>query len=126
MAKKQDVIPENTYDAYGSAAAAEEAAKGHADSVAATAKSEAITEAASAAAGLYATQTRVNDLETDLDARLDALEAIDHTAYATNVAFNEYKTTVENTYATKAALEPVAQDAANAKTAVGNLETRMF
>ena len=91
-----------------------------------TAKSEAISEAASAAAGLYATQTRVNDLETTLDGRLDALEAIDHEAYATNVAFNEYKTTVENTYATKAALEPVAQDAANAKTAVGNLETRFY
>ena len=124
LAKKQDVIPENTYDTYGAAASAEEAAKSHADSVAATAKSEAIEAAATAAAGLYATQERVNTLETDLDARLDVLEAIDHEAYATNITFNEYKTLVEETYATKEALEPVAQDAANAKTAVGNLETR--
>lgn len=120
LAKKQDVIPENTYDAYGSAAEA----KSHAEAVAATAKQEAIDTAASAAAGLYATQTSVNELETAIDERLDVLEAIDHDAYATNVAFNEYKTTVENTYATKEALEPVAQDVANAKTAVGNLESR--
>ena len=45
LAKKQDVIPANTYDAYGAAANAEAAAKDHADSVAATAKSEAITDA---------------------------------------------------------------------------------
>ena len=124
LAKKQDVIPENTYDAYGSAAAAKSEAIADAEGKIATAKQEAIDAAASAAAGLYATQTRVNELETALDGRLDALEAIDHDAYATNAVFNEYKTTVENTYATKAALEPVAQDAANAKTAVGNLETR--
>lgn len=124
LGKKQDVIPENTYDAYGSASAAEEAAKGHADSVAATAKSEAIVAAATAAAELYATQTKVNELESNLDERLDVLEAIDHTAYTTNEIFNEYKTTVENTYATKEALTPVAQAASNAETAVGNLETR--
>lgn len=125
LAKKQDVIPENTYDAYGSAAAAEEAAKGHADSVAATAKSEAITEAANAAAGLYATQTRVNDLETDLDARLDVLEAIDHTAYATNVAFNEYKTTVENTYATQTVVNEISTVATNAANKVETLEDKV-
>lgn len=125
LAKKQDVIPENTYDAYGAAAAAEEAAKGHADSVAATAKSEAIAEAASAAAGLYATQTRVNDLETDLDARLDALEAIDHTAYATNVAFNEYKTTVENTYATQTVVNEISTVATNAANKVETLEDKV-
>ena len=45
LAKKQDVIPANTYDAYGAAADAEAAAKAHADSVAATAKSEAIADA---------------------------------------------------------------------------------
>lgn len=124
LVKKQDVIPENTYDAYGSAAVAKSEAIADAEGKIATAKQEAIYAAATAAAGLYATQTRVNELETALDGRLDALEAIDHDAYATNAVFNEYKTTVENTYATKAALEPVAQDAANAKTAVGNLETR--
>ena len=124
LGKKQDVIPENTYDAYGSAATAKSEAIADAEGKIATAKQEAIDAAASAAAGLYATQTRVNELETALDERLDVLEAIDHEAYTTNTVFNEYKTTVENTYATQAALEPVAQDAANAKTAVGNLETR--
>lgn len=124
LAKKQNVIPENTYDAYGSAATAKSEAIADAEGKIATAKQEAIDAAATAAAGLYATQTRVNDLETALDERLDVLEAIDHNAYTTNTVFNEYKNTVENTYATKAALEPVAQDAANAKTAVGNLETR--
>ena len=125
LAKKQDVIAENTYDAYGSAAAAEEAAKGHADSVAATAKSEAIAEAANAAAGLYATQTRVNDLETALDARLDVLEAIDHTAYATNEAFNEYKTTVENTYATQTVVNEISTVATNAANKVETLEDKV-
>ena len=124
LAKKQNVIPENTYDAYGSAATAKSEAIADAEGKIATAKQEAIDTAATAAAGLYATQTRVNELETALDERLDVLEAIDHNAYTTNTVFNEYKTTAENTYATKAALEPVAQDAANAKTAVGNLETR--
>lgn len=124
LAKKQNVIPENTYDAYGSAATAKSEAIADAEGKIATAKQEAIDAAATAAAGLYATQTRVNNLETALDERLDVLESIDHNAYTTNEVFNEYKTAVENTYATKAALEPVAQDAANAKTAVGNLETR--
>lgn len=86
----------------------------------ATAKSEAIDAAASAAAGIYATQTALGEL----DGRLDVLEAIDHTAYTTNTVFENYKTKVSNTYATKTELELVAQDADNAKTAVGNLETR--
>ena len=96
---------------------------GIADAIA-TAKSDAIADAATAAAGIYATQTALGELETAIDGRLDALEAHDHSTYVTNNVFNEYKTTVENTYATKEDLEPVAQDAANAKTAVGNLETR--
>lgn len=110
LAKKQDTIAENTYDAYGSAAAA---------------KQEAIDAAASAAAGLYATQTRVNDLETALDERLNVLEAIDHSAYTTNEVFNEYKTTVENTYATKDALAPVKQTADNAAAKVETLEDKI-
>lgn len=92
---------------------------GIADAIA-TAKSEAIDAAASAAAGIYATQTALGEL----DGRLDVLEAIDHTAYTTNTVFENYKTKVSNTYATKTELEPVAQDADNAKTAVGKLETR--
>ena len=90
----------------------------------ATAKQEAIDAAATAAAGMYATQTALGELETALDERLDVLETHDHSTYATKTEVNEYKAEVSNTYATKAALEPVAQDAANAKTAVGNLETR--
>lgn len=97
LAKKQDVIAEGTYDAFGSAAAAEEAAKGHADSVAATAKSEAIEEAATAAAGLYATIETANGLED----RIEALEDFDHSVYATVESVNNYKTEVAETYATK-------------------------
>ena len=96
---------------------------GIADAIA-TAKGEAIADAATAAAGIYATKTALGELETALDERLDVLEAHDHSTYATKTEVNNYKTEVSNTYATKAALEPVAQDAANAKTAVGNLETR--
>ena len=67
------------------------------------AKQAAINDAATK----YATTGALSDLETTLDARLDTLEAIDHTLYAT-----------------KAELEPVATAASNAETAVGNLETR--
>ena len=125
LGKKQDVIPENTYDAYGSAATAKSEAIADAEGKIATAKQEAIDAAASAAAGLYATQTRVNELETTLDGRLDVLEAIDHNAYTTNEVFNEYKTTVENTYATKDALAPVKQTADNAAAKVETLEDKI-
>ena len=91
----------------------------------ATAKSEAIADAASAAAGIYATQTQVSGLETALDGRLDVLEAIDHTAYTTNTVFNEYKTTVENTYATQTALAAVKQTADNASAKVETLEDKV-
>lgn len=125
LGKKQDVIPENTYDAYGSATTAKSEAIADAEGKIATAKQEAIDAAASAAAGLYATQTRVNELETALDGRLDVLEAIDHNAYTTNEVFNEYKTTVENTYATKDALAPVKQTADNAAAKVETLEDKI-
>ena len=125
LGKKQDVIPENTYDAYGSATTAKSEAIADAEGKIATAKQEAIDAAASAAAGLYATQTRVNELETALDGRLDALEAIDHSAYTTNEVFSEYKTTVENTYATKDALAPVKQTADNAAAKVETLEDKI-
>lgn len=83
-----------------------------------TAKGEAATDAQNKAdaakqaaindaAAKYATTGALSNLETTLDARLDTLEAIDHTLYAT-----------------KAELEPVATAASNAETAVGNLETR--
>ena len=83
-----------------------------------TAKGEAATDAQSKAdaakqaaiddaATKYATTGALSELETAIDGRLDVLEAIDHTLYAT-----------------KAELEPVATAASNAETAVGNLETR--
>ena len=125
LAKKQDVIPENTYDAYGSAATAKSEAIADAEGKIATAKQEAIDAAADAAAELYATQTRVNDLETALDGRLDVLEAIDHTAYTTNEVFNEYKTTVENTYATQEVVNEISTVAGNAAAKVETLEDKI-
>ena len=68
-----------------------------------TAKQAAIDDAATK----YATTGALSQLETDLDARLDTLEAINH-----------------NLYATKEELEPIATTANNASTAVSNLETR--
>ena len=67
------------------------------------AKQAAIDDAATK----YATTSALTELETAIDGRLDTLEAIDHTLYAT-----------------KAELEPVATAASNAETAVGNLESR--
>ena len=93
---------------------------GIADAIA-TAKSEAIDAAASAAAGIYATQTALDEL----DGRLDVLEAIDHTAYTTNTVFNEYKNTVENTYATKTVVNEISQVANNTATKVGTLEGKV-
>ena len=68
-----------------------------------TAKQAAIDDAATK----YATTGALSQLETDLDARLDTLEAINH-----------------NLYATKEELQPIATTANNASTAVSNLETR--
>lgn len=125
LAKKQDIIAENTYDAYGAAADAEEAAKSHAESVAATAKDEAIEAAATAAAGLYATQTSVSNLETTLDGRLDALEAIDHKLYATKAELEAHEETAEATYATKEALKATDDVAKDAQSRVGIVEGKI-
>ena len=73
------------------------------NSAADTAKSEAIADAATK----YATTGALSQLETDLEARLDAVEAYDH-----------------NVYATKEELTPISTAASNAQTAVSNLETR--
>ena len=125
LAKKQDVIAENTYDAYGSAAAAETAAKSHADSVAATAKNEAISEAATAAAGIYATQTRVNDLETALDGRLDTLEAINHDLYTTKEELTAHDNAAKAAYATKEELKATDGVAKDAQSRVGIVEGKI-
>ena len=97
---------------------------GIADAIA-TAKSEAIADAASAAAGIYATQTALGELETALDERLDVLEAIDHTAYTTNTVFDEYKTEVSNTYATQTVVNEISQVANNAAAKVDTLEDKV-
>lgn len=97
LAKKQDIIPANTYDVYGSAAAAQTAAQGYADTVAGTAKTEAINEAASAAAKLYATTETVNGI----DGRVANLEKIDHSVYVQNTTLEEHKNYAEETYAKK-------------------------
>lgn len=87
--------------------AAVEAAEGRA-SADAQSKADAAKQAAiDDAATKYATTGALTQLETDLDARLDDLEAYDH-----------------STYATKVELEPVKTTANNASTAVANLETR--
>lgn len=84
-----------------------DAAKGEAATDAQNKADAAKQAAIDDAATKYATTGALSSLETALDARLDTLEAIDHTLLAT-----------------KAELEPVATAAANAETAVGNLETR--
>lgn len=106
LAKKQDVIPENTYDAYGSAA---------------TAKSEALEEVA----GIYATQEALGNLETAVDGRLDALEAINHELYATKEALEAHEETAEATYATKEALEDTDDVAKDAQNRVGIVEGKI-
>lgn len=103
LAKKQDVIAEGTYATPGDVT---------------TAKSEAITEAASAAAGIYATQTALGEVETALDERLDVLEAIDHTLYAKSAD-------VEDTYATKDELKATDNKAVSNATAIENLTGRI-
>ena len=75
LAKKQDVIPEGTYDAYGTAATAKSEAIADAEGKIATAKSEAaqdatnkaaqaLADAKADAAGLYATKTYVGTIPT--------------------------------------------------------------
>ena len=125
LGKKQDVIPENTYDAYGAAATAKSEAIADAEDKIATAKQEAIDAAASAAAGLYATQTTVSNLETALDGRLDALEAINHKLYATKEELTAHNSAAEAKYATKDALAPVKQTADNAAAKVETLEDKI-
>lgn len=90
-----------------------------------TAKSEAISEAASAASALYATQTRVNELETALDERLDTLESINHNLYATKEEVEAHKTTAESTYATKEELKATDDKTTSNTNAISNLTGRL-
>jgi hypothetical protein len=125
LAKKQDVIAENTYDAYGAAATAKSEAIADAEGKIATAKQEAIDAAASAAEGIYATQTALGNLETALDGRLDTLEAINHDLYATKEELTAHDTAASAKYATKEELAPVKQTADNAAAKVETLEDKI-
>ena len=125
LAKKQDVIEENTYDAYGSAATAKSEAIADAEGKIATARQEAIDAAADAAAGIYATQVALGDLETALDGRLDTLEAINHDLYATKEELTAHDTAASAKYATKEELAPVKQTADNAAAKVETLEDKI-
>lgn len=91
----------------------------------ATAKQEAIDAAATAAAGIYATKTAFGELETAIDGRLDALEAYDHTIYATKEELNAHDTAAAAKYATKDELAPVKQTADNAAAKVETLEDKI-
>lgn len=108
LAKKQDVIAENTYDVYGAAAQAladaqsyadgkasdaQTAAQGYADGVAA----QALADAKSDAAGKYATIETVNGI----DGRVTALEGFDHSVYATKAEVEAHTTAAEAAYAKK-------------------------
>lgn len=66
-----------------------------------TAKQAAIDDAATK----YATTGALSQLETDLDARLDVLEAIDHTLYATKEELTPVKQTADNAAAKVETLE---------------------
>lgn len=66
-----------------------------------TAKQAAIDDAATK----YATTRALSQLETDLDTRLDALEAIDHTLYATKEELTPVKQTADNAAAKVETLE---------------------
>ena len=66
-----------------------------------TAKQAAIDDAATK----YATTDALSQLETDLDTRLDVLEAIDHTLYATKEELAPVKQTADNAAAKVETLE---------------------
>lgn len=125
LAKKQDVIAANTYDAYGAAATAKSEAIADAEGKIATAKQEAIDAAASAAAGLYATKTELSDLETAIDGRLDVLEAYEHDTYATKAELQAHDEAAAAAYATKEELAPVKQTASNAAAKIETLEDKI-
>ena len=125
LAEKQDVIAENTYDAYGSAATAKSEAIADAEGKIATAKQEAIDAAATAAAGIYATKVEVGELETELDERLDALEAINHDLYASKEDFEAHVEEAEEKFATKDELSDVEDKADGNTNLITNLTNRL-
>lgn len=67
LAEKQDVIPENTYDAYGAAATAKEEAISAAAGDATSKANQALADAKADAANLYATKVYVGSFTTGED-----------------------------------------------------------
>lgn len=125
LGKKQDVIPENTYDAYGAAAAAKSEAIADAEGKIAVAKGEAIAAAAVAAEALYATKQTVSDLETAMDERLDALEEINHELYATKSELSAHEEAAAAAYATKEELKSTDDKTVSNLNAINNLTGRL-
>lgn len=125
LAKKQDVIADGTYATPGDVTTAKSEAITDAEGKIATAKQEAIDAAASAAAGIYATKTEVEELETELDERLDALEAINHDLYASKEEFEAHVEEAEKTFATKDELSDVEDKADGNTNLITNLTSRL-
>lgn len=99
LAGKQDVIPAETYDAYGAAATAKSEAIADAEGKIATAKQEAIEAAAEYVNGSFA--DGINESINDLDERVGVLEEIDHTLFATKVELEAHEEAAAAAYATK-------------------------
>lgn len=120
IAKKQDTIPANTYDAYGSAAAAQAAAATDAQTKADAAKDAAIADANGKIATL--TQT-VADNKTAAESYADQAE-LDAIASAKGYTDAEVAkvSAIANDAATKAALE---EEANRAKGVENNLQTQI-
>lgn len=99
-----------------------------ADDASAAAMLASIQAAEAAITKLNGDVNTVGSVDKKIKDAIDAIPEVDLSGYVTNTALNDkgYAVAAEvaNTYATKAALEPVATDASNAKTAVANLETR--
>lgn len=125
LAKKQDVIAEGTYATPGDVATAKGEAISDAEGKIATAKQEAIDAAASAAAGIYATQTALSGLETAIDGRLDVLEAINHDLYATKEELTAHDNAAKAAYATKDELKATDDVAKDAQSRVGIVEGKI-
>ena len=125
LAKKQDVIADGTYATPGDVDTAKSEAIADAEGKIATAKQEAIDAAASAAAGIYATKAEVEELETELDERLDVLEAINHDLYASKEEFEAHVEEAEKTFATKDELNDVEDKADGNTNLITNLTNRL-
>lgn len=110
------------------------------DSAITTAKNEVVTSAAQDAqeradaakkaaiddaAAKYATTGALQQLSTDIDGRLDALEAHDHTTYSTKEELNAYKAEAANTYSTKEEVNALSGTVTTTSQKVDSLEDRI-